>query len=119
KDVPVIEAGGITDKVPFADDSGLIAGFLQQLWEGGLRTVEAAVGVVVEAVGVRILAGDERGPARAADRIANHAAIEANSVLTDAIDIRRVEQLAGVAVGTDGLVGVIVGEDDDDVGGRG
>ena len=52
QDVPVVEAGGVGDEVPLADHGRLVAGALEELGEGGLRAVEAAVVVVVEAVEV-------------------------------------------------------------------
>ncbi len=56
KDVPMVEASWVGHEMPFADERGGIAGLLEQFWKGGLLSIEAAVGVVVEAVSMGILA---------------------------------------------------------------
>ena len=116
QDVPVIEAGGIGHQVPLAEDRGLVAGGLEQFGKRDLRAVEAAVGVVEEAVGVAVLAGEDGGPRRPADGVGHEAPVEAHALLRDAIDVGRLDQLPRIAIGADGLVGVVVGEDEDDVG---
>ena len=116
QDVPVIEAGRIADQMPFADQGRRVAGLLQQLGKRLLRAVETAVAVVVEAVDVRVLAGQDRRPARPADRVRHEAAIKPHPFARDPIHVRRGEQLATLAVGADRLAGQIVGEDEQDVG---
>src|SRR5215471_2930866 len=49
EDIPIIEAGWVSDQVPFADHGGLVPGGLQQFWKSGLRTVKAAIDIVVKA----------------------------------------------------------------------
>jgi hypothetical protein len=102
--------------VPLADDRGLVVGGLKHFREGRLRTVEPAVGVVVEAVEVVVLAGQDARPAGAADGVRDQAAVEPDALLADPVDVRGVDELPRVAVGADRLVGVVVGEDQDDVG---
>ena len=114
--LPEVEAGGITDEVPLADDGGLVAGLLQQLREGELRAVEDGVRVVEEAVEVRVFAGQDDGAARTADGIGDQSAIEAHTFLGKAVDVRGLVQLTGVTVGADRLIGVVIGEDEHDVG---
>ena len=46
EDVPMVETGGTAHEVPFTDQRGLIAGFLEQLGHGLLRAVEDAVLIV-------------------------------------------------------------------------
>ena len=80
--------------MPFADHGRLIAGRLQQLGNRRLRTVEAAVAVVVKAVEVLVLAGEHRRAAGPADGIGHQAAIEPHAFARQAIDVGRLEQLA-------------------------
>ena len=93
---------GIALQVPLADDRGLVAGLLQQLGKGLLGAVEA-VAVAEEAVDVAVLAGQDDGPAGAADRVGHQAAVEEHPFAGEAIDVRRLEQLQGMLVGADGL----------------
>ena len=60
QDVPVVEAGGIARQMPFAHDASLVAGLLQQLWEGLLAAVEGTR-VVGESVFMAVLAGEQTG----------------------------------------------------------
>ena len=59
QDDPAIEPGRIADQMPFANDRGLIAGLLQELGERNLRAIELAVCIVVEAVCMVVLAGED------------------------------------------------------------
>ncbi len=56
QDVPFIEACRIAYQMPLAHDGRRISGRLEQLGERYLRTIELAVGVVVKAIHVRVLA---------------------------------------------------------------
>ena len=67
QDVPVVEARRVAAQVPLADHGGVVAGLLQHLRHGRLRTVEAVEDR--HAVQVAVLAGEDRGPARRADRV--------------------------------------------------
>ena len=111
QDFPVVEADRFADQVPFPHDGGLIARGLQQLGERSLRAVETAVGVVVEAVHVAVLAGQDRGPAGAANRVGNQAAVEAHPFGRQPVQVGRLYQAARITIGTDRLIGMIVGKD--------
>ena len=63
-----------------------------------------------------VLAGEHRGAAGPADRVGHEAAVEPHPLPGQPVDVRRLDQPARVAVGADGLVGMVVGEDEDDVG---
>ena len=64
-----------------------------------------------------VAAGHERRARRGADRLRDVEAGEARSLGRQAIEIRRLECLCAKAA--DVAVALIVGEDEDDVGGRG
>ena len=61
EDFPVVETGGLTGKVPFANQGGLITDFLEELGKGLLGTVELGGFVFVEAVEVAVFAGQDGG----------------------------------------------------------
>ena len=117
QDVPLVEAGRVGDQVPLAENGRLVTGRTEQLGEGRLRTVEAAVGVVVEAIQMGVLTGQNRCAAGTADRVRHDAPVETHPLLGQAIDVRRIDQPARIVVGTDGLIGMVVAEDEDDVRG--
>ena len=52
------ESCGLTDEVPFADKRRLVAGLLQQFWEGELRAVEST-SVINEAIQVAVFTGED------------------------------------------------------------
>ena len=105
----------VVPEVPLADHGGLIARLSQQLRECGLGTVERGVRVIREAVDVIVGPREDCRAARPADRIRDEAAVEAHAFLGEPVDVRGLDQLPLVAVGADGLVGVVVGIDEDDV----
>ena len=113
EDVPVVEAGGVGDEVPLADHGGLVAGALQFLGDVIALRVERLV-EGVDAVLVAVLAGEDRGAAGRADGVGAEAVGEAHAAVGDAVDVRRLVDAA--AVGGDGVGGVIVGHDEEDVG---
>ena len=117
QDVPLVEAGRVGDQVPLAENGRLVTGRAEQLGEGRLRTVEAAVGVVVKTIQVGVLTGQDRCAAGTADRVRHDAPVKTHPLPGQAIDVRRVDQPARIVVGTDGLVGMVVAEDEDDVRG--
>jgi hypothetical protein len=71
--------------------------------------------VVVEAVPVGILPGEDDRPARAADRIGHERPVEPHALPRDPVDVRGLDEFPVVAVGADRLVGMVVGIDEDDV----
>ena len=113
QDVVVVEALGRGVEVPFADDRGLVAGLLQQLGKRLLVAVEG-VAVAEEPVEVAVLAGLDHGAARAADGIGDVAAVEAHALVGDAVHVRGGH--ARRIVGTERLLTVVIGKDEDDVG---
>lgn len=116
KDLPLVEAGGGASEVPFSEEGGLVAGGLQEFGEGGLRAIEASVCVIVEAVAMRVLTGEERCATRTADRIGYQAAIEAESLFRDAIDIGGLKKVAFIAIAAQCLASEVIGKKDDDIG---
>ena len=116
QDLPVVEPGRVADQVPLAEDRRLVPGRVQQLGKRGLRAVEPAVRVVVEAVLVRVLAGQDGRSAGPADRVRHDAPIEAHPFTGEAVDVGRFDQSARVVIGADGGKSVIVAEDEENVG---
>ena len=116
EDVPVIKALGIGHEMPFANDSGLVASRLHDLREGLLGAIELAVRVVVETVEVVVFARLNHCAARAADGVRHEAAVKDHAFLRQPVDVRRFVELPFLLVGTDGLISMIVGEDENDVG---
>ena len=114
--LPEVETNGVADEVPLTDDGGLVASLLEELREGDLRAIEDGIRIVIEPVQVRILAGQDDRATRTADGISDEGAIEPHAFLGEAIDVRGLVQFSGVAVGADGLISVVIGEDEHDVG---
>ncbi len=112
EDLPLVEARRRGLQMPLADDGRLVAGRLQQLRQRHLAAVEG-VAVVAQPVQVTVLAGQQNGAARRADRVRDEAVREAHAFTGDAIDVRRLDQVA--AVGADRALGMIVRHDEQDV----
>ena len=115
EDLPEVETGRVGVEVPLADHRGLVTGGLQEFRERRLGPVEDGVGVVVETVPVGILAGQDHRAARAADGVRDQRPVEAHAFPGDPVDIRGLDEFPLVAVGADGLVGMVIGVDEDDV----
>ena len=115
ENLPKIKARWIGAEMPLADDRRLVAGLLEQLGKRLLRAVERGVRVVGKPVQVAVFSGEDGRARRAADRVGHETAVKAHALFREAVDVRGIEQLARVAVGADGLVGVIVGKNKDDV----
>ena len=115
QDLPEVETDRVAHQVPLADDGSLVASLLEELGEGDLRAVEDGIRVVIEAVQVRILAGENDRTARSADGVGHQGAIEAHAFLGEAIDVRGLVKFSRVAVGTDSLIRVVIREDEHDV----
>ena len=110
---PVVEPGRPADQVPLADDGRLVAGRLEQFGERRLAAVEDVLLVGVEAVDVAVGAGEDGRPGRAAEGVGGQAAVEPHAAGGDAVDVRR--PVDDRPVGPDGLVAVVVAEDEQDV----
>ena len=113
KNIPIIETGRLAFQMPFTHQSGLIAGLLQQLREGLLRAVEHHR-VVDLPVTMAVLPGQQHRPAGSTDRIGAETTLEAHPPRRQPVDVGGAVNHA--AIGADGLVAVIVGHDENDVG---
>ncbi len=112
---PGIEPNGFALEVPLSKRRSLIAGRLQHPRKRGLRGVEL-IDVVEHPVGVAVFSGDDHRAGWSAYGVGHQRAIEANSFCRDPVDVRRLVQ--NRAVGPDGLIGVIVRDDQQNVGCR-
>ena len=88
KNLPVVEANGIGFQMPFADDRGVVASFLQRLGSCPLAGVKG-VAVAHEAVFVAVLPGENVCARGAADGICTEGVGEHRALLRDAVNIRR------------------------------
>ena len=113
----MIETCRVALKMPFADEGCLIARRLKKLGEGLLRPVKN-VGVVANAMEMAVLSSEDGGPARGAYPVGAKAVVEPHASPSDPVDVRGLVEAAPIAA--DGLRGVVVGHDEDNVGrGRG
>ena len=93
----------------------VVAGGMEELGGGLLGWVKPGAGPIVgKAVEVAVFAGLDDGPAGAADGVGHEGTVETHAFLGEAVDVGRLVT-AGV-VGADGLIAVIVGEHEEDVG---
>ena len=90
----------------------MIAGRLQVLGKRGLAAVKAVEDR--HAVDVAILAGKNGRPAWRADRVGHETVRETHAVMGNAVEVWRLVDLAAVA--TQGMGGVVVGHDVENVG---
>ena len=116
EDLPIIEAAGGVDEVPFADDGRLVAGGLQILGDVGDGGVEL-VGEGLNAGQVGVEPGHDDAAAGGADGVGDEAVGKAHAAGGEAIDVGGLIDLA--AVGADGVGGVVVRHDEEDVGSAG
>ena len=112
KDFPAIEALRIASEVPLADHAGVVAALLQQLRDRRTAAVEPVENG--HAVDVRVLAGEDGGAARRADRVGGEDVFEERALFGNAIEVRRLVDAR--PIGADGVRRVIVRHDEDDVG---
>ena len=112
----VVSLGGhVRAQVPLADHCGGVACLAQKLGKGLLGPVEL-VSVDQEAVGMGILAGLDGGPHGPADRVGHVALLEEHAVAGERVDVwRGAVFLEPGVIGSDGLIGMIVGKDEQDV----
>lgn len=111
QDFPIVKTGRVAAQMPFADHASVIAGSLEILGDGRLGAVEP-----IErgnAVQVAVFAGEDRGPAGAADRIDAKAIFESHAGVRQAIQVRRLVHAA--PVGADRVRRVVVAHDEEDV----
>ena len=117
--VVVIKAGWLGLQMPLADHGGEVARLLHLLRQVlSLRRQRAIE--IGDAIGLRILPGEDRGAARGADGVRAKNAVKPHAFRGQLVDRRRGIQLREpTPVGSDGLRGVVIRHDVEDVRGRG
>ena len=112
----IIECGRLVLEVPFADHGRLVSRLLHLRRE--ILSLGGEVAVEIEhAVGLRILAGDDAGPAGCADGVVAVDPVETHPVLGQGVDVGRgIQPGQAAAVSADGLGGMIIGHDEQDIG---
>ena len=111
QDLPPIEADGIASEVPLPDHAGVVATRLKELRDCPAGAVEA-----VEhrhAIQVRVLAGENGGAARRADRVRHEHARQHRSLARDAIEVWCLVHARSVHANR--MRGMVVGHDVEDV----
>ena len=112
-DAVVVKAGGLREEVPFAEEGGVVASGLEELGEGGLGTVEELV-EAGDAVFVGVFSGEDGGAGGGAEGVGGEGVLEAHPFFGEAVKGGGLDVFVPVA--TEGLAGVVVGENEDDVG---
>ena len=99
------------------DHSGFIASLLKHLGEGELTEIELGPdGVVYKPVLMAVFPGKYGSTRRAADRVGHHATVEPHPLPGDPVDIGSWGDCGQRSpVGTDGLVGVVVTHNIEDI----
>ena len=98
--------------MPFADDGGLVSGFLEQFWKCLLVAIKK-VAVSDESVHVVVFASLDHGAAWATDGVTDICLVEHHSFVGDAVEPRGIDELA--AIGAGGLYAVVIHEDEKDI----
>ena len=115
---PVIEAGTrvvhVLAHVPFPDVGRAPAGLLQQCREEH-RPLRDARCVVHHAVPVRVLAGQDRGPARRAQRRGHERVRQVRALRSHAVQAGRLQERRRALHEAHEVVAVIIAQDDDHV----
>jgi hypothetical protein len=113
---------GADPEMPLADVGGRVAARLERLCERDLSGGQSALGVREEdppvpghAAARRVATRQERGPARRTDLRAGVEVREAHALGGHPVEVRRADRRAAVAAEV--AVALVVGQDDDDVGG--
>ena len=109
----MIETRRVGAQVPFPEDRGPVTHLLEELGKGHLVGIES-VPVSLEAILVAVFARQDTGPAWATDRGGAKVRLEQSAFLGDAVDVGRMIDLG--TIGRDGLGGVIIREDEYNVG---
>ena len=104
--------GGITE-VEFAKHGRLVACLLKELGKGDVGGIEGKV-VVDFTVEVGVLAGEDGGAAWRANGVGHRGIGKEHAHLCNAVDIGGLDET--IAVGRNGLVGMVIGHDKDDIG---
>src|SRR6185369_6840275 len=114
QDGPVIKTLRVALQMPFADHAGVITGALQFPGDIPLTAVELIEDR--DAIAVGVFSGENARAAWGADGVDGKTAVEAHAVPGQSVEVRRLVDFA--AVGADGVRGVVVGHDEDNVGPR-
>ena len=113
KDFIAIESRRVGFQVPLSDQGGAVTGLAQEFGEGHLRAVEdVTIGHLPIVEGMPTRKYDR--PGRGANRIGDVAALEGHSLLGDAVEVGGLDQFR--PIGAYGMGGMIIGEDEEDVG---
>jgi hypothetical protein len=111
QNAPIVKTRGVAGQMPFADHARVITGRLQRLGHGPLAAVEGIENS--DAVDVRIFAGENARAARGANGIHGEAIVKTQAFVREAVEMRRLVDLA--AVSADGVGRVIVRHDEENV----
>ena len=115
QDGPVVITLGDSLEMVFAIEDGLVACLLEQLGEGLLVPVEL-VTVVAEAIEMAVFAAFDDGARGAADRVGAVAAVEDHALGGKVINVGcGVDGFQPSTVSTDGIGGVVICKDEDNV----
>jgi hypothetical protein len=112
QDDPAVEARGVGAEVPLANHASVVAALLQMLRHVVPRAIEA-----IEhrhAVEMRILPGEQRGATGRADGIGDKRILEPHAFPGEAVNVGCLVHLRTVS--RDGVLRVVVGKDEEDVG---
>ena len=110
---PSVESGRGCLQVPLAEYRRLVPGRLQELRKRLLGSVEPQ-SVVENSVQMAVLAGQDHGPARSANRVRHQSPVEPHPLSGDPIQVGRVVDHRAVCA--ERLIGMIVRENEEDVG---
>src|ERR1017187_2414973 len=94
QNAPFVESGRVAPKVPLAEHARVIPRRLEVFRHRGLRAVEAVEGR--HSIEMAVLAGEDRRPAWAADRIDAEAVVEPQTRLGQAVEVGRLVDPAAI-----------------------
>ncbi len=119
---PVIESGArivfFVSHMPFADEGGGVAGFLEVLWEE-MGAGRNGTLIVDDMVAMHVLAGEDRGAARRAKGGGDKGVLEVGPFSCHAVQVRSLEEGRGLGQEAHKVIAMIVAEDEDDVSASG
>ena len=114
---PLVEAGfgrvGFGAHVPFAEEAGFVADFLQIGREEDGAFGDGRI-VIDDAVTMGVDAGEDGGTTGAAERGSDEGVLEVHTFVGEAVELRSFEPGLGFHE-TEGVVTMIVAKDEDDV----
>lgn len=73
--------------MPFSNESGAVAALLQEFGKSRLIPIKGAIGVIDEAIDVRVLTGENAGARWTTDGVGAVRALEDRAFLGDAVDV--------------------------------